>query len=130
MCYEGDQIPNLFLKHFKNFLGVSHVVQNIDNSEELFVNKLSNEEAVGMIRNVTCEEIKRALFDIHDAKAPGPDGYSAAFLKNAWGIIGNEFCCAVKEFFYSGKLLGEINATLVTLIPKFQLLIKSMSSDQ
>ena len=83
--YEGDQIPNLFLNHFKDFLGISHKIQLIDDMDELFVNKLSTEEADGMIRNVTCEEIKKALFDIDDSKAPGSDGFTAAFFKKSLG---------------------------------------------
>ncbi|GJZ47930.1 RNA-directed DNA polymerase, eukaryota, reverse transcriptase zinc-binding domain protein, partial [Tanacetum coccineum] len=35
-----------------------------------------------------------------------------------WDIIGGDVCGAVKEFFKSNKLLGEVNATLITLIPK------------
>ncbi|GKB94306.1 RNA-directed DNA polymerase, eukaryota, reverse transcriptase zinc-binding domain protein [Tanacetum coccineum] len=31
----------------------------------------------------------------------------------------NEVCLVVKEFFRNGKLLGEVNATLIALIPKF-----------
>ncbi|GJR95569.1 hypothetical protein Tco_0267743 [Tanacetum coccineum] len=33
-------------------------------------------------------------------------------------VIGEEFCLAVKEFFRCGKLLSEINVTLIALIPK------------
>ncbi|GJU22830.1 RNA-directed DNA polymerase, eukaryota, reverse transcriptase zinc-binding domain protein [Tanacetum coccineum] len=29
-----------------------------------------------------------------------------------------DICCAIREFFITGKLLGELNATLVSLIPK------------
>ncbi|GJX43363.1 RNA-directed DNA polymerase, eukaryota, reverse transcriptase zinc-binding domain protein [Tanacetum coccineum] len=46
------------------------------------------------------------------------DGYTACFFKNALSVIGNEVCLAVKEFFRSGKLLKEVNSTLIALIPK------------
>ncbi|GJR43474.1 RNA-directed DNA polymerase, eukaryota, reverse transcriptase zinc-binding domain protein [Tanacetum coccineum] len=71
-----------------------------------------------MIAEVLDCEIKMAIFDIEDSKAPGPDGFTAAFFKKAWKVIGNDFCKAVKEFFRSGRMLGEINATLISLIPK------------
>nr|GEU38750.1 RNA-directed DNA polymerase, eukaryota, reverse transcriptase zinc-binding domain protein [Tanacetum cinerariifolium] len=51
-------------------------------------------------------EIKEALFDIDEQKAPGPDGFSAKFFKAAWNIIGKDMCLAVQEFFQTGKLLG------------------------
>ncbi|GKA83579.1 RNA-directed DNA polymerase, eukaryota, reverse transcriptase zinc-binding domain protein, partial [Tanacetum coccineum] len=35
-----------------------------------------------------------------------------------WHIVGTDVCKAVKEFFAKGKLLGELNATLITLVPK------------
>ncbi|GJU04045.1 RNA-directed DNA polymerase, eukaryota, reverse transcriptase zinc-binding domain protein [Tanacetum coccineum] len=64
--------------------------------EEKFLNKLRLCDAEKMIRDVSDKEIKDAIFDIDDAKAP------------------------VKEFFMSGRLLGEVNATLISLIPKIQ----------
>ncbi|KAL0451197.1 UNVERIFIED_CONTAM: Retrovirus-related Pol polyprotein from type-2 retrotransposable element R2DM [Sesamum latifolium] len=42
----------------------------------------------------------------------------SGFFKAAWPIIGDEVTKAVQDFFASGKLLRQINATLITLIPK------------
>ncbi|GKE18360.1 RNA-directed DNA polymerase, eukaryota, reverse transcriptase zinc-binding domain protein [Tanacetum coccineum] len=36
------------------------------------------------------------------------------------GVIGADVCNAIREFLISGKMLGEINATLISLIPKVQ----------
>ncbi|GJR07922.1 hypothetical protein Tco_0790574 [Tanacetum coccineum] len=80
----------------------------------------SLEEADKMVSEVSDKEIKEALFDIEDSKAPGPDGFSSAFFKKAWRVIGPDICKAVKEFFMSRKMLGELNATLISLIPKVQ----------
>ena len=71
-----------------------------------------------MIREVSNDEIKLALDDIDSNKAPGPDGFSSQFFKASWNIIGDELCKAVKEFFKSGKLLKEVNATVISLVPK------------
>ena len=73
-----------------------------------------------MVKDITDKEIKYSMFDIGETKSPGPDGYTYAFFKHSWNIIGNDVCKAVKEFFKSGKLLGEINATVISLIPKVQ----------
>ncbi|GJU54600.1 RNA-directed DNA polymerase, eukaryota, reverse transcriptase zinc-binding domain protein [Tanacetum coccineum] len=80
--------------------------------------QVSIEDAASMVKPVTNEEIKCALFDIFDSKALGPDGYTSKFYKKAWSIIGDDVCSAVKAFFLKGKMLGEINATLITLVPK------------
>ncbi|KAL0431099.1 UNVERIFIED_CONTAM: hypothetical protein Sradi_0735900 [Sesamum radiatum] len=51
-------------------------------------------------------------------KTPGPDGYSAKFYNAAWLVIGLEVSVAVREFFANGRMLKQINATLLTLLPK------------
>ncbi|GJW04980.1 RNA-directed DNA polymerase, eukaryota, reverse transcriptase zinc-binding domain protein [Tanacetum coccineum] len=48
----------------------------------------------------------------------GPDGYTSKFFKRSWDIVRSDFCTVIKEFFSSGKLLGEVNETLISLIPK------------
>ncbi|GJY14654.1 hypothetical protein Tco_0385076 [Tanacetum coccineum] len=50
--------------------------------------------------------------------APGPDGYTTCFFKNAWVMVGDEVYDDVKEFFKIDKLLKEVNATIISLIPK------------
>ncbi|GJZ03830.1 putative RNA-directed DNA polymerase, eukaryota, reverse transcriptase zinc-binding domain protein [Tanacetum coccineum] len=51
-------------------------------------------------------------------KSSGPDGYTAAFFKEAWDIVGQDVIKAVKEFFTNGKFLKELNHTIIALIPK------------
>ncbi|GJW16317.1 RNA-directed DNA polymerase, eukaryota, reverse transcriptase zinc-binding domain protein, partial [Tanacetum coccineum] len=40
------------------------------------------------------------------------------FFKKSWKTTGKDVCEAVREFFKTNKLLGEVNATLITLVPK------------
>ncbi|KAK4381922.1 hypothetical protein Sango_2921400 [Sesamum angolense] len=42
-------------------------------------------------------------------------------LFDAWTVVGEEVSAAVTEFFRTGKLLKQINATLLVLIPKVQM---------
>ncbi|GJX22734.1 RNA-directed DNA polymerase, eukaryota, reverse transcriptase zinc-binding domain protein [Tanacetum coccineum] len=116
--FEGDQVATQFVNHFQNFLGINMPVSPISDCEELFTTKLFMEDANQMVMPITDKEIRKAMFSIDDNKAPGPDGYSARFFKKAWHIVGEDVCKAVKEFFTFGKLLGEINATIFSLIPK------------
>ncbi|GJR90251.1 hypothetical protein Tco_0214262, partial [Tanacetum coccineum] len=51
-------------------------------------------------------------------KSPGLDGYTAAFFKEAWDIVGQDVINAVKEFFANGKIPKELNHTIIALIPK------------
>nr|GEW59701.1 hypothetical protein [Tanacetum cinerariifolium] len=59
-----------------------------------------------------------ALFSMGNDKAPGLDGYTVAFFKDAWDIVADDFVAAVSEFFTNGKILKELNHTIIALIPK------------
>nr|GEX87556.1 hypothetical protein [Tanacetum cinerariifolium] len=98
---EGDKIKNIsimslrFVMHFKNVFGSASSVNPIDDPDSLFSKVLSDSDAEYMIRSVFNNEIRKALFEIDGNKAPGPNG-----------------------FFKNGKILKEINATVISLVPK------------
>ncbi|XP_021987007.1 uncharacterized protein LOC110883597 [Helianthus annuus] len=114
--FEGKDVPNVLVDHYKAFLGIKGNVTSRPNIH-CFPRRISVAKADFMIRDVTDDEIKSAFFDIGDDKAPGPDRYSSAF-KKSWQIIGEEVTFAIKDFFRSGRLLQEINHTFLALIPK------------
>ncbi|GJR44286.1 RNA-directed DNA polymerase, eukaryota, reverse transcriptase zinc-binding domain protein [Tanacetum coccineum] len=87
-------------------------------ASSFFTKKLDPETVVELIKPVSDEEVKSTLFDIEDNKASGLDGYTSKFFKSAWSVVGKNTCSAVKEFFSSGKLFGESNASIISLIPK------------
>ncbi|KAJ0442317.1 putative RNA-directed DNA polymerase [Helianthus annuus] len=115
--FEGGAVANVLVEHYKAFLGVKGNVTKSPN-DMCFPRRINVDKAEIMIRTVSDDEIKTAFFDVGDDKAPGPDGYSAAFFKKSWQIIGEEVIFAIKDFFNSGRLLQEINHTFLALIPK------------
>ncbi|KAK4384511.1 Retrovirus-related Pol polyprotein from type-2 retrotransposable element R2DM [Sesamum angolense] len=44
--------------------------------------------------------------------------FSSGFFKAAWPVVGEEVSKAIIDFFKTGRLLKQLNATLLTLIPK------------
>ncbi|KAL0401943.1 UNVERIFIED_CONTAM: hypothetical protein Slati_4224200 [Sesamum latifolium] len=81
---------------------------------------ITEDEATQLICRVTPDEVKQAVFDIAEDKAPGLDGYSSGFFKAAWPVIGKEVTQVILDFFATGRLLKQVNATLLSLIPKVQ----------
>lgn len=53
-----------------------------------------------------------------DDKSPGPDGYTDAFFKKSWPIVGELVVEAISEFFEKWALLRQLNNAVVALIPK------------
>ena len=66
----------------------------------------------------TREEVKKALFDIPCSKAPGLDDFETFFYRDAWSVIGDDVIDAVLDTIHNGRILKEVNAIVITLIPK------------
>ncbi|XP_021979802.1 uncharacterized protein LOC110875918 [Helianthus annuus] len=113
----GDSVYGVLVSHYSAFLGMEDQVDSLP-SNVAFPNVLDQVAASNMVRQVTREEVKNAMFSIGENKAPGPDGYTSAFFKNSWEIVGDEVTKAILEFFDNGKLLQQINHTIIALVPK------------
>ncbi|KAK1441229.1 hypothetical protein QVD17_07072 [Tagetes erecta] len=115
--FEGDLVPMVFVDHYKNFLGSETSVDML-NVQGLFTKRLDVNMAGAMVREVTSDEIKDAMFSIGNDRAPGPDGFTAAFFKKSWDTVGSLVILAIKDFFTHSRLLKEVNHTIIALIPK------------
>ncbi|KAK6125166.1 hypothetical protein DH2020_041087 [Rehmannia glutinosa] len=113
-----DQVALEFIEFYKQLLGTKQNTQPPD--PEIIGNGplLDETQGTDLIKPITNSEILDALRDIGDDRSPGSDGYSSAFFKKSWTIVGEQVCDAVKEFFSSGCLLKQWNHTILALIPK------------
>ncbi|KAL2231980.1 UNVERIFIED_CONTAM: hypothetical protein Sindi_1378000, partial [Sesamum indicum] len=80
--------------------------------------RLTISEANELVRLIQRREVYDALLSISNDKAPGPDRYLAYFSKSAWPLIGENITDGVLDFFHTGRILKQINAALLVLIPK------------
>nr|GFC54686.1 hypothetical protein [Tanacetum cinerariifolium] len=108
---EGDANSAYFHKAVKS--------RNL-NLQNIFGVTLDEPTALEMVQNVSSREVKEAMFSMGNDKSPGPDGFTAAFFKEAWDIVGNDVVKAVGEFFTNGNLLKELNHTVIALILKIK----------
>ena len=70
-----------------------------------------------MLEEVSEEELNKVIHSFKKGKSPGPNGFTLNlflgfndFLKDIMKVI--------KEYQKSGNILGAMNATFITLIPK------------
>ncbi|KAL0293492.1 UNVERIFIED_CONTAM: hypothetical protein Sradi_6934200 [Sesamum radiatum] len=105
---DGDQCSRLFFR--KELLGGRPRDRFIDlrHLRPWARHIITETEAEALVLPVSPDEVKQALFDIDESKAPGPDGYSAGFFKAAWPVIGGEVTRAIRDFFQTGRLLKQV----------------------
>ena len=79
------------------------------------LDSLDNESLEGHFSE---EEVTNALSDLGGDKAPGPDGFTLAFWKFCWPIVGGEVMQVFEEFHLQNAIGRSLNATFLVLIPK------------
>ncbi|GJX74801.1 hypothetical protein Tco_0313396 [Tanacetum coccineum] len=67
---------------------------------------------------VSLDEVKNAVWDCGSSKAPGPDGFSFAFVKKYWDDIKVDILEYVNIFLDTGSLPHGSNSSFFTLITK------------
>uniref|UniRef100_A0A803P6B0 Reverse transcriptase domain-containing protein n=1 Tax=Cannabis sativa TaxID=3483 RepID=A0A803P6B0_CANSA len=80
--------------------------------------RVSYDQNIELVKEVTEEEVKKAMFQMHPDKSPGPDGMTPGFFQRCWHIVGRDVFRLVQEFFVTGSFPTSLNATNVVLIPK------------
>jgi hypothetical protein len=103
--------------HFKTLFQATR----LENMEKCLVgmeSRITAEMNEHLLQPCTPEEVSQALQHMGPLKAPGPDGFSADFYQQNWGIVGDEVCRAISKFISIGVMDLEINATHIVLVPK------------
>ncbi|KAK1424411.1 hypothetical protein QVD17_19740 [Tagetes erecta] len=118
---EGKAVPNAFVDHYVGFLGKEDI-SIIPITQELFDVRIDQAMATDMIREVTVDEIKRTMFAFGDDKAPGPDGFTAAFYKKSWDIVDDLFLFARGDLSSSKVIMKSLTdfASMSGLSPSNQ----------
>nr|GEY82131.1 hypothetical protein [Tanacetum cinerariifolium] len=117
---DGDRNSAFFHKATKGRINKSRVeeiwgtdnVRYVDDQVPIqFVNHFKS--FLGPQQDMECLEMDSRIFKNKIELKSACD-----MIKEAWNIVSNDVCRAVEEFFLFGKLLGELNATIITLVPK------------
>jgi len=97
-----SEVGDVFVSFFNQLLDTSRATSHLDESFVCCGPRLDSTVHAFLLDDVSNDDIKKALFNISDAKSPGPDGYSSLFFKNSWDMVGQDLCAAMRDFFLSG----------------------------
>ena len=112
------EVGAVFVDFFSNLLSTPKVIAPIEVDVIQQGPCIDSASKACLLAPFSDLDIKNALFDIDDGKAPGPDGFSSCFFKKSWPVIHQDFCSAVQDFFRSGAMLKQINHSIIALVPK------------
>jgi len=81
-------------------------------------NLVSREDNYNLNRPVSEEEVKEVINEMHNGKAPGPDGFNVDFFKARWDIVKKDILDVVEDSRISKTILKALNSSFIALIPK------------
>ncbi|KAL2925764.1 hypothetical protein RDABS01_001819 [Bienertia sinuspersici] len=110
-------IADAFLDYYKQLLG-GHMLRFPVQAQFMGGTRLSADQIHVLSLPFTRKEVKSAMFSIYGDKAPSLDGFGSFFFRDHWVIVGESIEEAMLDVLNSGKLLKELNHTLLSLIPK------------
>ena len=96
----------------------SEVTQPNQDVLSLIPGKITEEMNNALLAPYTNDEVRKALFDIGDLKAPGPDGLHAIFYKRFWSILGDDLIEEVLKAVNTCSIPEGWNDTAIVIIPK------------
>ncbi|XP_043697429.1 uncharacterized protein LOC122648258, partial [Telopea speciosissima] len=113
-----SQIKEEAISFYKKLFGTDSADSGFFPSSIPLKHGLSQAHQESLTRRISNKEIMEVVFAFKNSKAPGPDGFGAAFYKHSWEIVGEDLTLAVKWFFMKSYLPSSVNATFISLIPK------------
>jgi hypothetical protein len=84
----------------------------------LYPHAISEEDSLLLDNPCTLQEILVALKSFSKDKSPGPDGWTVEFYLHFFDLVGPDLLELVEDTRLSGKVVGALNSTFLTLIPK------------
>ncbi|VFQ78789.1 unnamed protein product [Cuscuta campestris] len=81
------EVANIFVDYYTTLFGTSSPVEPVGPDILAAGSSVPISAHSALLATVTPEEVRQVVFDIGSDKAPGPEGYTAAFFKNQWVVV-------------------------------------------
>lgn len=116
LVFNQSQIREMAVTYFRSILSTEdslNILRSVKELRAMLAYRCPPAIGDQISKLPTEEEIKGVLFGMPKNKAPGPDGFAAEFFWEAWEMVGSDTLRAVREFFESGRMLKQFNATAI-----------------
>ncbi|KAG7600109.1 Ribonuclease H domain [Arabidopsis suecica] len=111
------EIESLAVDYFSDIFTTSapHDFDSVLRDVPVMISEDMNQK---LSKEISTEEVRRALFSLNPDKTPGPDGMTAFFYQKFWDLTGPDLVKVVQDFHSSGSFDRRLNETNICLIPK------------
>ncbi|XP_021992095.1 uncharacterized protein LOC110888906 [Helianthus annuus] len=82
--------------------------------------RISVSDADWLESQFSVDEIKSAVFECGDDRAPRPDGFNFRFFKRFWNLFEQDFVSLLAVFFETGIINPGCGSSFITLVPKIK----------
>uniref|UniRef100_A0A803PXY9 Reverse transcriptase n=1 Tax=Cannabis sativa TaxID=3483 RepID=A0A803PXY9_CANSA len=106
-------LQSVIMDYFTNLFSTSGSMAN--NLVEGLVPLVSPQQNVDLIQDVTAEEVRKALFQMHPNKSPGPDGMTLGFFQKYWSVVGNDVVTQVQNFLHTDPFVNLVLTTVTSV---------------
>ncbi|CAN6675688.1 unnamed protein product [Malus baccata var. baccata] len=80
--------------------------------------RVTEDMNLALLKPVSEDEVKTAIFKMGGLKAPGPDDFQGIFYQSFWEHVYGDVCALVRELMQGSSSPTSLNATYIVLIPK------------
>eukprot|EP00253_Pinus_taeda_P033369 PITA_33369 len=113
-----ESIKRVASLHFKSLLTENHEAADYSELLQHLPKGISQEVNDSLNREITEEEIRKAIWTLQPDKSPGPDGFPINFYRDHWQLIRKYLLKILRGIQRKGKMGGFTNSTFLALIPK------------
>ncbi|KAG6469540.1 hypothetical protein ZIOFF_070469 [Zingiber officinale] len=114
---QPERIRESGVRYFQELL-TGETVDSTAVDTDVIPTLVSTEDNLMLAALPSAEEVKQVVWSMCQDSAAGPDGFSVAFYRACWEIVGEDVLQAVLDFFRGAELPRGMASTTIVLIPK------------
>ena len=117
---DDSKLHSLGVHHFAELFsddGKTNIEAQL-NVIRLFPTFVQEEDRELFLTAFTLQDVEGVLKGFKKDKSPGPDGWLVKFYLHFFYLVGHDILNVIEHSRLEGRVIGDLNATFITLTPK------------